>query len=1002
MKPLKLVMQAFGSFRDVTTLDFRDIVPDRLFLIQGKTGSGKTTILDAITFALYGSASGEYERAYRNELADPAVLTKVILTFVTNGKTYTITRLPRQTYIGARGATRERPESVSLVDEEDTVIPLERNNKTIEALIGLTKAQFTQVAILPQGRFMDILNASPTDREALLRSLLKTDVYQRLSARLADKAKALALEATAREDAIHEALSSLSLKTEEDLANASALSQTRVASATANDAQARSAKEQSALALENGKHLAMDYQDLEKKSAELAKLSSRKEEERNKATRLARLKGIQAVMPAYVRLKTSTNRLAELARTNQDHAQALAAFKANYKSAEDLKRRIAENQARQEAITHELAEGTHTIELLAEQDGEAQALSREEERLKKNNVLLTAASAAVSRANDEVVRLSAEEAATGDLSAAQASLLQARSAFEQETQRLSEKSTQEQARDKSRAETQKAGARTVRDQQNLDHAQQDLARAQALYARGAAYRLASSLHEDTPCPVCGSRHHPLLAACPLEVVSDQDLQDKQAIIDSLARTARESAALASAAEARLAEQEKMLASLVVPTEALHQAHADALKTQEQTHEAALSALNALRASLVAARACADEAREESTKALTACTQAEEACAQHRSRLAALKETLSGRPDQATLTIKLASLKAEKARLADDQAREALALASWQRLLGEAGTIASEITQEEKECAEARHEWDEASQAQGVTIDDVSSSGALLDGIGALEKAVNGYEKALEQAEALLKNAKERCAGTTRPDMTALQDACSACEERYLAAEKEKDEAKRVAQDLARASSIIAQAKPGLATLQEKYQQTARLSALVGGTLAGHNKISLERYVLMQQLDVMIAHANPKLERFTDGTYRLQRVTSDASSARGLELEVVSLVTGQSRPISSLSGGESFVAALSLALGLSEAVTAAHGAIAIDALFIDEGFGTLDSQMLENAVTTLATLEDANRMIGIISHVEELREYLPSGIKVTKDAHGASALSVYGPGDSRSS
>jgi len=868
VRPLCVVMQAFGPYAGEQPLDFTELRGASFFLITGPTGSGKTTVLDAMAFALYGVTSGGPENeggrsgaSMRSDHADPDLLTRVTFDFALGADLYRIVREPEQKRPKLKGdgvTTHNQTATLWRLREghgglEEDGGPLETGWTKVsaksEALLGFRSEQFRQVVMLPQGRFQKLLEADSREREQILRALFDTGHYSAIEAELKLQAKGLSDEARSLRDRRDEALRQAESASVDDLADRRARQALEAAEAAEHAAESEQARDALQARLQGGREAQACLRELADAEAAAAAV----------AERAAQVAGAEAEL-----------RSAEQAATVDGAAQRTKAARARV-------------EARREAVER----------------CEAQRLSAAEAAAEAQAALEAAEGAAEERdhAAREVLRLNAMAGATADLAAARAAAVEADAAA-------------------GRARATAADA-----DEAWSGARKQAADAEARWRDAQAGRLAADLSDGAPCPVCGSTEHPSPAALPPEAPAQNEVEALRAAADDASAQRDEATRRLVAAESSAAAAAALLEE---------RARAAPEFEDPAALAAAVAAAEERSAALVAAhRAAVAAAHRTATTAATAATAA----------AAAVDEL--GRAD-------------EEARLACTELAERLGAAGFG---DEDAWLAA--------CRDPRR------------VDD-------------LRALVAAHADHTARAAERLRLACERADGVVAPDLEELEHEARAAAEAALAARTAAVELAKAAEDAGRQLERLEELEREATSVHERYEVIGRLADVANGDNTRH--LSFQRYVLGAFLDDVLVAASQRLHLMSKGRYRLERTERrfGGRTAAGLNLEVYDAWTGVARPVATLSGGESFMAALSLALGLAEVVQAHAGGIHLETVFVDEGFGSLDDESLDLAVSALMGLGEDGRLVGIISHVSELRERIDARLEITAGKSGSRA------------
>lgn len=866
MRPIRLEMSAFGPYARLETVDFTRLGESGLFLIAGDTGAGKTTLFDAISFALYGVASGGTRRrngkSFRSDFASPQDETWVRFTFESGGKRWTVRRSPEYLKPGRK---TPRPAEAELVCEDGTVQGrIDAVNAAVEDLLGLDAAQFAQVAMIAQGDFLSILRADSQKRALIFRRIFDTQLYEDITQILRErraraqigleKAQAAyaALAAQAAGDGPPEwrdyAASSVHGHRLQEALQARMESGREALEQTADERERALAELRDAeAALANAETCNRGVQSLAQKRAETLSLRAGKPEMDVLAVKLDR-----------VRRACAVRRLEEAALREQDRLAA-------------LDKRILEQAAaaeRAEAAQREAGERESQVQ--AQQD-RLEDLTRKRDRLAEALPLFAAHREAAAKLDKRAAAL--------------ARALEAREA---------------------------AAARYVA--------------LSASYLADQAGVLGDLLRPGQPCPVCGSREHPARAKH-LDAAPDKaQVDDAAARRDETDRAAGRAGEECAAARSNLEHLRRRLTDVIggkIPD--------DALEAEcREKHARFTRLIDDLRRAM-------EDARREHQAAQSA--------------LEATRALLSGSRSER-----------------EAQAASALdADAAWRNALGEEGFSGED-------------------DYRAALVDEAEEN--------AMAARLARYESALSAAEAALASLAELWEGRQPVDGEALRRRTEALRARTEALLRvEKDAQARLSHD----SRLLPQLKRAVDEVERCLEDFGVLDDLyrtASGNVRGARKIPLENYLLQYYFRRVIIAANVRLTRMSEGRFSLcQKQEEGLGGKAGLALDVLDRHTGKVRDVGTLSGGESFLASLAMALGFADVVQARRGGVRLDTLFIDEGFGTLDEETLLRALNVLEELAGGRRLIGVISHVAALKECIPRKIEVRASPAGGSAVSV---------
>ena len=867
MKPLKLVMRAFGPYAGETTIDFEKLDGRHLFLICGPTGAGKTTILDAMCYALYGKTSGDRSGArMRSDYATTAQKTEVIFDFMIGEKTYRAYRAPEQLVDKKRGTGQTMTAMQSSLSELEDGKEVRTIRTGVEEaagkLIGLNASQFCQVILLPQGDFRKLLVAKAEEREGILKQLFKTQRFSDFQ----DELKRRATD-----------LYKIRSKEEAELATVFKM-------AAANS-------------VEEIQQMEMNIQE----QLAVLKQQHQDKEEENRTFR-----------EEYQKAALLFNHFESLEKTQQ-HLQLLQEKKGTIEQAEeDLKRiRSAKELApyfeNLDKITHD---GKQVRKQMDDAGARVASYKEKKAQLEQTETQLESQQDQMNTYRQQVAEM------TQWMPKAKAY-----GATQREVKRLTEKFNE------ATAEWKQLQAQAEEAKQHRDTAQQEAEDIRKRYIFGQAAILASQLKEGEPCPVCGSIHHPHPA------VSEEKLPTEAAV-----KRAQKKAEEA----AKVYDNANELAG----------------SYQAGAYVSAISELGNAQAKM---------------------------------------RTLEDVPEAYRRPV---FLRDEIKRLHDtftawDEQMKHLSVERDPIISGLAGAEA-----EYQAAARRRDELLEEYKVQEASLSSKAKDNGFADlkeckawvnrrnEEAGLEKAINDYQADWKGSEKRLLEEQLAVGNEEKPDMRSLN-------------EKEKtlqQDIKGLIQHISNGQNQLEKLKAIEKEAQEisdRHEKTMESSRLVQGlydlTRGAKTRITLERYVLGALLDDVTQAANLRLLDMSHRRYSLHRMKETGSANKGgLSLEVSDSYTGRSRPANTLSGGETFLASLSLALGLADVVQQRQGGVRLDTMFIDEGFGTLDPEALNSAMNTLIDLQNTGRLVGIISHVPELEERIDARLKVSPADKGSKA------------
>lgn len=860
-------MRAFGPYAGETVIDFEKLQGRHLFLICGPTGAGKTTILDAMCYALYGKTSGDRTgEKMRSDYADSSERTEVIFDFMLGDKTYRATRSPAQMVDKKRGSGQTLAAMQASLSELEDGKEINTLRTGIEEaagkLIGLNADQFCQVILLPQGDFRKLLVAKADEREAILKQLFKTQRFSEFKDRLKDRLDAKVREKMEKQTREDQILSTAGAADEKQLA--SIVEEAEKSLQEAVETTRKQEKESNEFREVYQKETALmgHFTELDKALKQDAALKNEEGRMKEMEASLSLIRSARELAPYFDQLDGIT-------REGRQEAQKLKTAKADMETYarlnETLEKRIQELDAMKE--------------------------KREEERK------------TALKMQDLVPKAKLYGAAVQALKNAQNALSRA----EEETKRL--QASAEAARKARDAQKEKADA------------------VRKSYIDGQAFLLAEGLEDGVPCPVCGAIHHPAPARGGDHVAKAEDVERAQKEYE------RASAAYDRANDAK----EKHSTGAYAKAVSDH-AKADAqMKTLEEIPEAYRDP---------------KYLEAESTRLLTDIRKWEQD-----------KETAAAQLRKAGADLSASQAACRNA----EERREELV----------------------KKYRETESVLKGASDKAGFqSLDECKEWYKKKDTEESVRKTLEQYRADRKSTEERIKAEEQETAGKERPDMLALNEKSKALQDQLKKASERAAALKERTETLQKA---VSDARAIEKELEDLRKEEGLIRGLYDLTSGKKTRITLERYVLGTLLDDVANAANLRLLSMSRRRYSLHRMTDESGLGKGgLSLEVSDSSTGRSRPANTLSGGETFLASLSLALGLADVVQSRQGGVRLDTMFIDEGFGTLDPDSLNSAMNTLIDLQNTGRMVGIISHVPELEERIDARLRVTPAEKGSKA------------
>lgn len=918
MRPLTLTLSAFGPYAGETFLNLDQLGARGLYLITGDTGAGKTTIFDAIAFALYGEPSGVTRETsmLRSKYAAPDADTFVEMTFSYGGREYRLRRNPEYLRPKQRGEgfTPRKADAVLHCPDGRMVVGKTQVTGAIRELLGLDRAQFTQVAMIAQGDFLKLLVATTRERQEIFRHIFQTRNYETLQVRLKTEAANLKASYEDLHKSIRQYIDGIACDADDpqviDVRKAQEGSLTTVETLDLLDQLIEGDAEKHRAAKVALEAVEADISRADQALGKALQDLKSKEELR---VALARLDGLLKELPG---LKTAFSEASAKQPEIDGLTDSIATERSRLKEYDELERILRDIEAKGKALRQ------HRDKRLELTEGWNQHRSRlaewktELEALRETGTRKLSLETEKGRMLERLKHIDALSQELDKLADTHQKLTRAQRAYRE--------------------------ASTAAGVANTEHAQ--LHRA---FLDAQASILAQSLSEGQPCPVCGSLTHPSPAHKPDSVPTEKEVETALRKVNKVRKEAEETSKTAAV----YATQKTALEEGVnQKSQALFEERPDRLSEALSREKDRVTGFTALLESQI---------------------EAEQKKEQHR----------------AVLEKALPTLEATVSKLAEDIAANNNALTALEAALQEIDA--------DRQRRKASLPFDSKAEAAKNIIALEAQRKALQDAIDRLKTAVDEHQLRRSETEARIAVLTDQLKNAPESDIKGMEAArkeLSSLKERHTGAvlailsrlDNNREIHKRIAQRL-----------QDLRLVEERWTWMKSLSDTASGQLAGRDKIMLETYVQAATFERIIRRANLRLMQMSSGQFEMKRA-ADASnlvSQSGLELNVIDHYNASERSVKSLSGGESFMASLSLALGLSDEIQSASGGIYLETLFVDEGFGALDEATLSQALKVLNSLADSHLLVGIISHVAELKERIEKQIVVRKQRSGGSHAEI---------
>lgn len=1029
MRPLQVTIEAWGPYKDKVVVDFTKFNQGSLFLITGPTGAGKTTVFDAITFALYGDVSGKTREkgTLRSDFANAGEDTYVELLFEHRGKKYRLYRAPKYERPKKRGeGTTVSQEIAELYIEDQTpIVVITEVNRKIEELLGMTYLQFKQISMIAQGEFLELLVASSKDRVEILRNIFKTNQYEKLQRVLTDKSLRLQRELTEQNNRLDEIMNTIECNRDDA---EDTLAQLLVAPpyhyerilTILKEGMADTKKQEVLLEtsikeyeqaekvyiekITKGEKINESHQRLAKLEEELQQLESQKEvfvtkkHRLNQALQAMNVESFDKIYEAsVVRYNTAKSKWEQIKAELETALPEYEARKVEFEQVGLLEKSLLENQMKQRQIESYLplvVEVNNLQEKIALSNKEITALQIKQENLKSKQVQI-----------EDNLKKSKEEFGLYE----NVEVLIEQNKASQERLRIQLTRIKEVQAKKEVLDA------TIHNREmkipEFKKAEQESLEAKRIYdEKEAQYRsaligiVARELEEGKPCPVCGSTSHPMKATVADTAPDEKELEaykkvaEQKALLykewySTLAALSEKVNTLQSDFDTVCKDNEVASEQILEMIERLHQNQA-ALEEQAATYQRNQKRKAELTESITNLERLTKEQEDISIKLVNQhnlIVQENKQITEQVEQKKALLPTEYQNSNKISEALEQIALQVEKQKRQIQKVREVYdaAKTKYERLLA----LRSEREEEmrmvhaqgkvEKEALEAalrKFGFESRVAYKEASMEEVERA--------ALEDEIRNYIESCKEKDAKMKTLQETLGKETVIDVEVLREEHKALtmKKEKVVEEKQAFHTKQTVNEKAYKSMKEKLAKRS--ALEEEYGIVKQLDNITKGN--NQDRLVFEQYVLASYFEDILAAANLRLLLMTSSRYELLRSTgvSDARKKDSLDIEVLDHYTGKKRSVKSLSGGESFKAALSLALGMSDIIQSYAGGIEIDTLFIDEGFGSLDTESLEQALETLSKLTEKNRLIGIISHVGELKDRINNQIVVERGKHGS--------------
>ena len=1035
MKPLALKLTAFGPYAKQTTLNFKeDLVNQEIFVVTGPTGAGKTTIFDAICYALYGETSGGSRtgKELRSDFAAQSeIKTEVEFTFQVKDKIYKILRAPQQQQKKKRGeGFREVPASVELLEVGGEEPPVTKENEVrelIQQIIGLKVEQFRKIVMIPQGDFKEFLYANTTNKEEILRKIFGTDFYKKIQEQLTTKSNALKLEVADTQKAILAELKLIKTDEEHTIDYEQPLPTLLEVVKSVQKKWGESLEtlsgmiqflgesiQEHRMSYEAGKHLNEKFNQYEQTLKTVDQLKHYERVIKDQEQQIQVIKFAQSIIPSenemlkYEAFKRDADlKKQQLQQSLEETNHQFILVKKCYDAIESLREQLV-GLNQQELELNRFVDGVMKLEekecliqtlivegnVLKDQVEEKQKKLAE---LKQKVSLLDELSPQLTDLNEQLQALSFEKEKQEETIQQLQRLILVVTSKEQTQQRL--------------------------DQLQLDYthvkneseAKREFYEHQAeLFINAAAIRLANELQVNQACPVCGSKEHPNPRRSEEHILTKQELEQERAQVEALESKSHHINQELTALQMKKSQEDESIAQFI---EWLKQR-----LSQEEVMEVSRLRLEQLRDQLMISFNDLSQLQQTLNEESQRITEQIKQLTSEKENIHPLEEELlkeerllqekrecysveKRSKEDLELTIpmeyrvltvlkqRISEISDQKIKLQQNITQSQL---DYERVTHQLTELQAKLSEAQEQFVhyEEQHQMISQTfknQVEGsfTSLSHYEEAKQMIDQLVQLEQQVQTFYQELHTATKMVDLLKGELQGKDRVNISVIEEILADLESRKNQLTKEQA---TLLANLEQNDYLLNSIQKKYETIQKREQEylvIGELESLANGRSGG--KMSFETYVLSSYFDEVLEAANTRLQKMTARRYYLlRREEVKGGGRKGLDLDVYDSHTAKTRPVNTLSGGESFKASLALALGLSDTVQQNSGGIQLDTMFIDEGFGTLDSESLDQAIDILMELQDHGRLIGVISHVHELKERIPAKLVVEMDNRGSHA------------
>ena len=1022
MKPISLTIEAFGPYRDSVTLDFSALQDHSMFLISGPTGAGKTSILDAMVYALYGEPSGEVRKAdaIRSDFAEPERMTRVDFSFAIGEAQYRVERLPKQWVAKKRGTgMREQNASATVYEMKDgewkvVATSAAAIRDTIQRIIGFRKDQFLQVVLLPQGEFRKLLVASTSEREELLHTLFRTELYRKLQEALKaayDDAKAGVETNLTKQAALIQ-----SIPHDEETP---VLTVEHVRELLANREPYRDGlvvkRDEAVTEVDQFNALRNEWAVYNQAQQSLAEASSKldliKAREGERSSLREKVQFITSLTPSYELYKQFSDKQCVLKTLETALSDAKKGVE------------IASQQESKCTEAHEvLVSQAETIQAKRTTLAQLRQQSEKFDELALLNKELTTLKGKLEIQDREKsdADLQAQNNLVADLEVA---LVEARKQFQANSKVLeSIPHIQEQLSQLQRYSELLGQKQKI--QNDIDAKEESLAildesvknstvqleRLEHLMAEGRAFELVHLVVDNEPCPVCGSNEHPQLASKPELYPTKEEVEAARAVRDGALQKRASEIGQKETLSIRLHELDEQVKDQVSKLKSfIDDFSEDTFDSIQQDLLSYMEQLTTLRSNTEQLSTTIATNEDELSGAKEQLAKLETA---HKELLESLHDleiqisSVQAKIDALSKILPTTDLDAwhkqielleteinaydEQVKVCKTNLETAREQLNAKR--GRLETLSAQVQEETNNLDVTYKEYTKSLQSNSLSEDDFVEVLGDYKALDTFRTELHALDEAFNKAQAVYDAALKVVKSIVEPSATVSDEVYDAAVERRDTLVGNLAAWDKATKHIKATLASLEELEKAMGEAREEVTFLSRLNDLANGGEQGFKNVTFERYVLGAILDEVVYAANLRLQKMSRSRYSLERsdYTGGGRGKQGLDLAVMDAFTGQSRPANTLSGGETFLASMALALGLADVIQSYAGGIHMDTMFIDEGFGTLDPDTLELAMETLVQLQSSGRLIGMISHVPELKTRIPAHLEVTRGDDGSTA------------